>query len=116
MVFADVAIIVPVRPASSVAGQPGAIVSPGFAPVTGNVSCAHAACAIAPKPNDAELMRKAGSALPPVAFTEHDPDCAEAKATVNVFALVSAADFGRIHSGGVLLSKHVNTTLVEFRL
>ncbi len=61
-------------------------------------------------------MRNAGCGLAPVAFTEHDPDCDAAKLTVNVFALVKAADLGKIHSGGVLLSKHANTTLVEFRL
>lgn len=36
--------------------------------------------------------------------------------TVKVFALVMAADLGRIHSGGVLLSKHAKTIPVEFRL
>lgn len=41
--FAELAIIVPVSPAASVAGQPGAIESPGFAPVSAKANCAHAA-------------------------------------------------------------------------
>ena len=108
--------MVPESPAASVAGQPGAIVSPGLAPFSGNVNSAHADCGIAPKLKDADPIRNAGSVLPPVAFTEHEPDCAEGKLTVNVFALVKATDFGRIHNGGVLVSKQANTTLVEFKL
>lgn len=52
----------------------------------------------------------------PVALTTHDPDCAEAKVTVKVLASVRLADFGRIHSGGVLLSKQLNTIPNVFKL
>src|SRR5579871_1105786 len=116
MVFAEPANIVPLNPEASVAGQPGAMESPGFVPVKVNVNCEHAACAIAPKLSDAVPIRKTGEEPPPVAFTAQEPDCGEAKPTVNVLALVSATDFGRIHSGGVLLSKHANTIAFEFRL
>lgn len=98
------------------AGHPGATVSPGFAPFRVNVDCAHAAWAMEAKVKDADPMRNVGDVLAPLAFTTHEPDCAEAKVTVNVLALVMATDFGRIHSGGVLLSKHANTMPVEFTL
>lgn len=69
-----------------------------------------------PKLKDADPMRNVGDVLAPFAFTTHEPDCAAANVTVKVFALVSATDFGRIQSGGVLLSKQANTMPVEFRL
>lgn len=69
-----------------------------------------------PKLKDADPIRNVGDALAPLAFTTQEPDCAEAKVTVNVLALVRVADFGRIQSGGVLVSKHANTIPVEFRL
>jgi hypothetical protein len=45
--------MLPANPASIVDGQPGAIESPGLAPVRTKVSCAQEACAI--DPNESEL-------------------------------------------------------------
>jgi hypothetical protein len=40
----------------------------------------------------------------------------DANVTVSVLASVNAADFGNIHRGGVLLSKHANTSPNVFKL
>ena len=115
-VFAEVTIILPISPDSSAGGHPVATTSPGFAPVRVKVNWAHAAWEIAPNESDAEAERNVGVVLAPFALTTHEPDCEEANVTVKVFALVKETDLGSIHKGGVLLSKHVNTTPVEFRL
>ena len=49
--------MLPASPASILDGQPGATESPGFAPVSAKVSCAHAACAIEPNESNAEAAR-----------------------------------------------------------
>lgn len=46
--------MLPANPASMLDGQPGAMESPGFAPVRAKVSCAQEACAM--DPNESELV------------------------------------------------------------
>ena len=127
MILLALAIIFPTSPASRLGGHPGAMASPGDAPVKVKLSCAQAACAIAPKARKAAPVRYVGTddesteivvpamlipmpalyaALPPppVAFTTQDPDCAEANVTVRLFRSVNPAVLGRIQAGGELLS------------
>lgn len=60
-VFAAVTDIVPINPASNVAGQPGATVSPVTAPVTVIVEVEQVDWEIDPKSIDVELAMKVGT-------------------------------------------------------